>query len=134
MPAGGVLRRPAGPCHAEGVRLLTYYLARHRRHLPEALECLPGKELERMGHVLLKYDDPDFNPQKCFEGKQLPSSVSGDELLATAIDLVEMLIRFYRWMVEQPLGERAGSLFHSLLQIEERHVIELRKIKAMDYF
>ncbi len=118
----------------DGVRLLTYYLARHRRHLPEALECLSKPQLARIAHIPLKYDNPEFSPEKHFEGKRLPSSVTGDELLGVAIEFVEMLCSFYRWMVQQPLGDEADSLFQSLLRIEERHVIELKKITAMHYF
>ncbi|MHC4787702.1 MAG: hypothetical protein ACYS8K_00630 [Planctomycetota bacterium] len=116
------------------MRLLTYYLARHRRHLPEALESIPRRQIEHASHVPLKYDDSEFNPRKCFEGRRLPSTATGEELLAVAIELVAELLRFYRWMVQQPLGEEATEIFQDLLTIEEKHVIELKKIKAMDYF
>jgi hypothetical protein len=118
----------------DGVRLLTYYLARHRRHLPDVLGAFPEQQLSRMKHVLLKHDDSEFSPQRCFEGEELPSDITGDELLGAAIRFVETLIGFYRWMVRQPLGDEAGELFQALLRVEERHVIELKKIRAMDYF
>ncbi len=118
----------------DGVRMLTYYLARHRRHLPEALESFSQRQLELMEHVPRKYDDSEFRPEKCFSGMPLPSSATGDELLTVAIESVETLISFYRWMVRQPLGNEAAALFQSLLRIEETHVIELKKTKAMHYF
>lgn len=118
----------------DGVRLLTYYLARHRRHLGDALESYTAAQVEHICQVPLKYNDTDFEPAKCFRGKDVASSLSGNELLSAAIELVEELLRFYRWMVQQPLGDEAGGLFQSLLRIEERHVIELKKMRAMDYF
>ncbi len=118
----------------DGVRLLTHYLARHRRHLPDALESYSEQDLERLAKVPLRYDDTDFDPAKCFQGKDVPSSVTGDELLGVAIGFVEDLIAFYRWAAVRPLGEEARGLFQSLLQIEEKHVIELKKIEAMHYF
>ncbi len=118
----------------DGTRLLVYYLARHRRHLPDTLSSFTPKQLEHIRRAPLKYDNPHFSPQKCFEGKELPSDVTGGELLDAAIALVEELIRFYRWMAQQPLGELPASLFRSLLSVEERHVVELKKTRAMDYF
>jgi hypothetical protein len=118
----------------DGTRLLTYYLARHRRHLPEALECCSGSDLAGIRRTPFKYDGPEFEPAACFEGRDLPSDVTGGELLDTAIELVSLLTSVYRWLAEQPLGEKAKSLFTSLLRIEERHLIELKKTKATDYF
>ncbi len=118
----------------DGTRLLVYYLARHRRHLPDALNSFTPKQLEHIRRVPLKYDDTAFTLHKCFEGREVPSNATGTELLDTAIALVEELIRFYRWMAQQPLGGSAATLFVSLLSVEERHIIELKKTKAMDYF
>lgn len=118
----------------DGTRLLTYYLARHRRHLPEALDAFTPDQLRRLSHIPLKYDDTDFIPDHCFEGRELPCSVTGEELLEAAIELVETLTRFYRWMAQQPLGDEAVGLFQNLLRIEEKHVVELKKTKATHYF
>ena len=119
---------------SDGVRLLTHYLARRRHHLRDALESYSPEQLEHIRRVRLKYDDTDFSLQHSFEGTGLPAAAGGNELLDVAISLVETLIRFYRWMAGQPLGHEAGGLFESLLHIEERHVVELKKIRAMDYF
>ena len=118
----------------DGVRLLTHYLARHRRHLPEALGCVSDVQLAHIRHAPIHYDDTEFDPITLFHGKDLPSDVTGEELLSVAIEFVEALIGFFRWMVLQPLGEEAGTLFQCLLRTEETHVIELKKIKAMHYF
>ncbi len=119
---------------SDGVRLLTHYLARRRCHLRDALASYSPQQLAHIRRVQLKYDDTDFSLQHSFEAAELPAAAGGTELLDVAIPLVETLIRFYRWMAGQPLGHEAGGLFESLLHIEERHVIELKKIRAMDYF
>lgn len=118
----------------DGVRLLVQYLARHRRHLPEALASVAPEDLSGIRTVPLKYDDPEFSPERCFAGISPRSDMRGREVLDQAIALVEELIRFYRWVGSQPLGTQAQSLFDTLRRIEERHVIELKKIRAMDYF
>jgi rubrerythrin len=118
----------------DGARLLTYYLARHRKHLPEALESLPAPQLEGLCRVRLQSEMPEFHLPGCFRGKDLPASASGDELLGVAIELVETLAAFYRSLAERlPEGE-AHELAEELLHIEEVHLIELKKTKATHYF
>ena len=82
----------------------------------------------------MKCDDTEFDPARRSHGKELLSSVGGEELLNVAINLAEGQICFYRWMALQPLGDEAGTLFRCPLLIEERHVIVLKKVEAMDYF
>lgn len=118
----------------DGARLLVQYLARHRRHLPDALGSLAPEDLAAIRAVPLKYDDPDFAPERRFAGVSARSDIRGREVLEQAIALVEELLRFYRWVGSQPVGAQASSLFDTLRRIEERHVIELKKIRAMDYF
>ncbi len=64
---------------------------------------------------------------------ELPASVVANDVLETAFVLVETLTAVYRWIADQQLGEEATSLFSSLLKIEESHLIELKKIRAVDY-
>ena len=49
----------------DGVRLLTYYLSRHRRHLQGVLKDFSAGEIERIRSVRLKYDI-EFHPEKEF--------------------------------------------------------------------
>lgn len=119
---------------SDGVRLLTYYLARHRKHLPEAMENFDSERVRKWKRVLLKYDDTDFDPHRLFSGRHLSDDVTADQLLAHAIELVEHLIRFYRWMTMHTHGKSEQQLFEFVLRIEENHVVELKKMKAMDYF
>ncbi len=118
----------------DGIRLLTHYLARHRRHLPRALLSYSPDQIERIRSMYLKYEGPAFNVEEIFKGKELPPAVSGKDLLDVAIGFVEELIRFYAWLAEQRLGEEGVGLFKNLLKIEESHVVELKKTRATDYF
>jgi hypothetical protein len=117
-----------------GPRLLVYYLVRRRHHLPEALKSFAPEEITHIRSVQLRYDDTDFDPARLFAGRMLPSDVTGRELLSYAIFMVEQLIGFYRWLGQRPIGPEAERLLGALLRIEERHIIELKKMQAMDYF
>ena len=118
----------------DGVRMLVHYLARHRRHLPNAMESFSAAQIQRMRKIPIKYDDAEFARGACFEHKDLPSSIGGQELLDVAIEFVEALIHFYGHFADQPVGDEAAGLLRALLRIEESHIVELKKIKAMDYF
>ncbi len=117
----------------DGTRLLTYYLARHRRHLPSALESCTASQIEGIRRTPFKYDGPEFDARACFEDVALPASVTANEVLDTAVALVETLTAVYRWMADRQLGDEASLLFSSLLKIEESHLVELKKIRAVDY-
>lgn len=117
----------------DGTRLLTYYLARHRRHLPTALKSCTSSQIEEIRRTPLKYDGPDFEPRSLLDGVELPPSVTANEVLDTAVALVQALTAVYRWMAYRQLGEEASLLFNSLLKIEETHLVELKKIRAVDY-
>jgi len=118
----------------DGTRLLTYYLSRHRHHLPDVLTAFSSEQLAEIRHEWVRYDDTEFDPRRLFTDRESPSDISGRELLQTAIGLVEDLLRFYEWLNQQPLGEDAKRLVEGLLRTEETHVIELKKTLATDYF
>jgi hypothetical protein len=118
----------------DGVRLLTYYLARRKRHLPETLSAYGSPVLDSIRRTPFKYEDTHLVVEKCFEGKTLPSDVNAEKVLDTAIGFVEMLIGFYSHLSRQPLGEDVIGLFQSLVKIEEKDIIELNKIRATHYF
>lgn len=118
----------------DGVRMLTYYLARHRKHLPSALKCLSESDIGRVRRSPCKYNGPAFEVARCFRGKELPSSTTAPELLDAAIGFAGILAEVYRWVAGRPQGGKESSLFQSLLKIEESHLVELKKIKAADYF
>ncbi|MHC4502562.1 MAG: hypothetical protein ACYTFI_04580 [Planctomycetota bacterium] len=117
----------------DGTRLLTYYLARHRRHLPAALKSCTSTQIEEIRRTPLKYDGPDFEPRALLDRVELPASATANEVLDTAVALVQTLTAVYRWMAYRQLGDEASLLFNSLLKIEETHLVELKKIRAVDY-
>ncbi len=117
-----------------GARLLTYYLSRHRRHLQQALEDVnPGKK-ENIRRVKLKYDI-DFYPEKVFHVMETPPcEVKGRELLEAAVGYDEELVRLYRQILEQPLSFEAAVFIETLIRMEEKDIVMLKKMIAMDYF
>lgn len=117
-----------------GVRLLTYYLSKHRRHLDQVLENYSPAEIERIFKIQLKYD-LEFHPEKDFKLMDKPvQEVKGLDLLQAAVDYDLQLVRFYRNVLFQPLGAEAAVLFQSLVKLEEKDVVMLKKMIAMNYF
>jgi len=119
---------------SDGVRLLTHYLSRHRDHLPTALQTVSATALARIRRSAIKYNDTEFRPERFLEACVITPELQSDEFLDMAITSVEQLIGFYRWLAQQPLGTEAAGLVSCLLKIEETHVVELKKTKAMGYF
>ena len=118
----------------DGVRLLTYYLARHRRHLDQALKQLDAQAVGRVKKVQVKYDI-DFHPEQDFRSIATPvSEISAEELLGSAVGYDEQLIRLYRSILEQPIGEDATVLVEALIRLEEKDIVMLKKMLAMNYF
>jgi hypothetical protein len=120
----------------EGVRLLTDYMSRHRRRTHIALFKLPVESVEqihRICHTLLRYE-PHGADCHCFEGIELPPDATAAEVLDIAIKFDECLVQFYRQVVRQPVDQEVKQLFESLIRWEQDDEIELKKIKAMDYF
>lgn len=117
-----------------GVRLLTYYLARHRKHIQEALDNFSSQEVERIRKIQLKYDI-DFNPEREFHlMKTPPEEVEARELLEAAVAYDQQLVDLYKKILEQPMSDEARSVVEALIRIEERDIVMLKKMIAMDYF
>jgi len=118
----------------DGVRLLTYYLSRHRRHLQQALKDFSAGEIERIRRVRLKYDI-EFHPEREFHLMETPPrEVKGQELLEAAAGYDTELISLYKKILQQPLNEEATAFVESLIHVEERDIVMLKKMVAMDYF
>ena len=117
----------------EGVRLLTDYMSRHRQRTHSALGELPLKSLNRIYKTPLRYE-PHAADCHCFEGVELVPNAAAAEVLDVAIKFDECLVRLYRQVVCQNVDKEVKELFESLIQWEEHDEIELKKIKAMDYF
>ncbi len=117
-----------------GARLLTYYLSRHRRHLQQALKDFNLGKIERIRRIKLKYDI-DFQPEKEFHiMKTPPSEVRGQELLEAAVEYDQELIGLYKKILDQPLSTEATVFVESLIRVEERDIVMLKKMIAMNYF
>jgi len=117
-----------------GVRLLTYYLSRHRRHLQEALRNFDASALEQMGRIKLKHN-VEFQPEKDLQLMSLPASaVKGRDILEAAVNYDTTLIDLYRKILQQPLHPQACEILESLIRVEERDIVMLKKMIAMDYF
>jgi hypothetical protein len=118
----------------DGVRLLTYYLSKNRRHLSRAIEDIDDAELQHVRKVQLKFG-VDFNADKAFHIIDLdPKSITGDQLLDAAIAYDAELIELYKGILTQPLIDEAKVFVESLVRVEERDIVMLKKTRAMSYF
>ena len=117
-----------------GVRLLTYYLSRHRRHLQEALRNFDPSALEQVRRIKLKHD-VEFQPEKDFPLMSIPpAQVKGKDILEAAVKYDTTLVDLYRKILRQPLHPAASEILESLIRVEERDIVMLKKMIAMDYF
>jgi rubrerythrin len=117
-----------------GVKMLSFYLSRHRRHLGEASGSIEPEQLTHIGSIRLKFDI-DFDPDSDLERMSTPlEEVKSRELLDAAIRYDSQLVRLYRDILEQPVGPEAKSFLESLIRLEEKDIVMLKKIVAMDYF
>ncbi len=117
-----------------GVRLLTYYLARHRRHLDETLAGLDAETLRHVQAVEIKFSAPfDALADLRIPGLD-PAKVTGDELMEAAIRYDSELVALYRTILSQPLGAEARAVLEALIRMEERDIVMLKKMLAMHYF
>jgi hypothetical protein len=118
---------------SEGVHLLADYMGRHRRRLAAALERVPEAKRTRISACHIRYQ-PDRPSCSCFEDKELPVDAPASEILDLAVEVDECLVTLYKQVLRQELDSEVRELFESLLHCEEWDEVELKKIKAMDYF
>jgi len=118
---------------SEGVRLLSGYIGRHRRRLAEALSQLSDEARTRICGCPIRYE-PAKPHCSCFEGAGLRPDAPAAEILDIAVEVDECLIELYKQVLRQDLDPEVRALFESLVQCEEWDEVELKKIKATDYF
>ncbi len=117
-----------------GVKLLTYYLSRHRRHLQEAFTNIEKADLNKIKKVKLKYE-VGFYFEKEFHPMKTPvTDVSGDELLEAAVGYDQKLIALYEKIQNQPLPEGTMNFIGSLISLEQKDIIMLKKTMATHYY
>lgn len=123
----------AGQTKREGVRLLTDYMGRHRKRLSEALERFPADEYRRICAFPIRYE-PASAECDHFRTIELPPDATAAQVIDIAVALDECLISIYKQVTQQDIDPEVKELFESLVRREERDEIQLKKIKAMDYF
>lgn len=117
-----------------GVKLLTYYLSRHRRHLQEAFDNIEITDLNKIKKVKLKYE-VGFYFEKEFHPMKTPvTDVSGEELLEAAVGYDKKLITLYEKIQNQPLPEGTRNFIGSLISIEQKDIVMLKKTMATHYY
>ena len=117
-----------------GVKLLAYYLSRHRRHLQRVLDDFDSDEINNIRKELLM-SNIEFHTENHFKMmKAPPEKILGTELLTWAVEYDEKLVYLYKQILDQHLSSRTKLFFESLIQIEEQDIIMLRKMIAMNYF
>jgi hypothetical protein len=117
-----------------GVRLLTYYFSRHRNHLNKALEGFDADKIGRIRKIKLKYN-VEFDPEKAFHLlKTPPKDVKGQELLETSVEYDAELVSLYKKILKQPIGPEATVMVENLIRVEEKDIVMIKKMIAMNYF
>ncbi|MDD5672948.1 MAG: hypothetical protein PHC61_02185 [Chitinivibrionales bacterium] len=119
---------------SDNTRLLTYYLARLKRNLPNTHKLFTDTQLAQMRAIPLKTINAHFVAERCFDNRFLAPEVKPAELLETAIELVDILLSFYQWLLDQPLSNEAHGLLELLVKTEERGLSDLKKIKETQRF
>lgn len=116
-----------------GVVMLTDYMSRHRRRINDFLGKRSPAEMRRIRSVPLPFD-PEAADCKCLDRVDIAEDDAASHVLDVAITLDECLVRLYRQAGDQAHDPEVRELFQSLLRAEERDEIQLKKIKATDYF
>ncbi len=117
-----------------GIRLLTYHLARDRGRLPVALDDLPKKTLEHARKTAFICDEP-FDPQvEHGLPTSNPATVKGTELLEDAIRRQGKLASRYRFILTHSSDENVRAVLAALIQVKERDIGLMKKMQAMHYF
>jgi hypothetical protein len=63
-----------------------------------------------------------------------PSAVKGKDILEAAVKYDTILVELYRQILRQPLLPAASEMLEGLIRVEERDIVMLKKMIAMDYF
>ena len=118
----------------DNTRLLTYYVARHKRHIEAIARMFPPEKLEEIRRIPLKAINSRFISERCFQGTYLASDASARELLDTAIELIDVLLCFYEWLAGQPAQKGADELIDSLINVEEKGLRDLKNLVEKHVF
>ena len=117
----------------EGVRLLTDYMSRHSHHIRSFLNDIP---LDQRNHLLtfpISYE-PHVPGCHCFEEIDLSPDADASHVLDAAVLLDECLVQLYRQILHHPVEQHVKEFFEGMIRTLEKDEVQLKKIKAMDYF
>jgi len=117
------------------VRLLTYHLARHHRHQEQGLAGLGATEQEQMRAIEMERDIPFAPDESSHVPDTPPEDVTGSMLLENALTYDTQVMELYRDVLDQSVivGE-ARDAVETLMHIEERDIVMIKKMMAMQYF
>ena len=117
-----------------GVRLLTYFLARQGRRLQHVLDDLAPSLLQQLRKVELKFDVPLPGVSGLRLPDLLPETNPGDALLNAALTYDGEMVSFYKALRAQSFNEEVTEVLEALIQGEEGDRVMLKKILDMHYF
>jgi hypothetical protein len=115
-------------------RLLTYHIARHKRSLSLVHSMLTPEELGRVRTIPLKTGDDDFLPERVFNSYYLVSESKPSEVIATAIEFLEVLAGFYQWLDDQFQGLPISTVLKELIDKEAQEIEKLRSLETESFF
>ena len=117
----------------EGVRLLTDYMNRHSLRIHELLEKVPLDARKVIFSTPIPYM-PELPGKNSINQVNLPVDPTAGEVLDAAIQFDNCLVKMYHSVADQPVSQDIKDFFDYLIRYMETDEIQLKKIKAMDYF
>jgi rubrerythrin len=117
----------------EGARMLADYMSRHRQRINRALSRLSSGKVERILSTPLQYE-PENTACRSFDNIDLSPDADAKEIIDAAVAFDQCLVEFYRQVADQTVDQDVRELFENLILWEEDDEIQLKKMKAMDYF
>lgn len=112
-------------------RLFTYRIARHRKSLQQLRDMLSEAELNAVRSMPLGKSNDDFEPQRVFEGRFLPAGAQPAEVLAAAVEFMDVLGCLYEWLAGQFSAPEVHALLVSLARSEAEEAATLREIRGV---
>lgn len=113
------------------VRFLSYYLSRHEYRLRAAIEALSPALRERVRSATTG-GRVSFSAERAFRLiKTPPDDVTRSALIDAALRYDTELAGLYREVLEKTKDHEVSAVIEGLILMEERDIIILRKLQAM---
>ncbi len=117
-----------------GIRLLTYHLARDRHRQTLALENLPPETVERARRSPFICETP-YTPKADHRLPSFPpATVKAEALLADALSRQVRRLSRYRFMLAQTADGDVRAVLAALVHLKERDIDLMQQLQAMHYF